>query len=171
MNTTQAIRARRSIRKYKPGVSIPQEHIDLMLEAAMCAPSARNKRPYAFVVVEHKALMAEIALKHPYAKFLSDASLAVVVCGDPAAYPALPGQELWPQDCAAATQTLMLQATELGYGSCWSALYPYEDRFGVVADILDIRDVVPFSLIALGIADEAPDRRGFYDHSKVRYVR
>lgn len=171
MNTTQAIRARRSIRKYKPGITIPQEHIDLMLEAAMCAPSARNKRPYAFVVVENRALLAEIALKHPYAKFLVEASLAVVVCGDPGAYPTPPGQELWPQDCAAATQTLMLQATELGYGSCWSALYPYGERYSVVAGILGIRDTVPFSLVALGVADEAPERRGFYDKTKVRYVR
>ncbi len=171
MNTTQAIRARRSIRRYKPETAVPQEHIDLMLEAAMCAPSARNKRPYAFVVVENKALMAEIAVKHPYAKFLREASLAVIVCGDPAIDGNPPGYELWTQDCAAATQTLMLQATELGYGSCWSALYPYEDRYGVVAEILDIRDVVPFSLIALGVADETPDRRGFYDQTKVRYVR
>ncbi|MBE0601681.1 MAG: nitroreductase family protein [Firmicutes bacterium] len=171
MNTTQAIRARRSIRKYLPGATIPQEHVDLMLEAAMCAPSARNKRPYAFVVVENKALLAEIAARHPYAKFLSEASLAIVVCGDPTAYPKPPGQALWPQDCAAATQTVLLQATELGYGSCWSALYPYEERYGVVADILDIRDTVPFSLITLGIADEAPDRRGFFDKAKVRYVR
>jgi nitroreductase len=171
MKTTQAIRARRSIRKYKPGMTLPQEHIDLMLEAAMCAPSASNKRPYAFVVVENKALMAQIAERHPYAKFLSEASLAIVVCGDPRVNPRPAGYEMWPQDCAAATQTLMLQATELGYGSCWSALYPYEDRIGVAVDVLDIRDVVPFSLIALGVADEAPDRRGFYDKTKVRYVR
>ena len=171
MDTTQAIRARRSIRKYKPGLRIPQEHIDLMLEAAMCAPSARNMRPYSFVVVENNALMKEIAEKHPYAKFLKDASLCIVVCGDPTAYPKPPGQELWPHDCAAATQTMMLQATELGYGSCWSALYPYEERMKIVADILDIRDHIPFSLVTLGTADEAPARRGFYEEAKVRRVR
>ncbi len=171
MNTSQAIRARRSIRKYIPGAEVSQEHIDMILEAAMCAPSARNMRPYSFVVIQNKEMLAQIAAKHPYAKFLTQASLAIVVCGDPTAYPKAPGLELWPQDCAAATQTLMLQATELGYGSCWSALYPYEDRYGVVADLLNIHDAVPFSLIALGLAAETPDRRGYYDKDKVRYVR
>ena len=52
MNTSDAIRARRSIRKYKKGTVIPKEHIHQMLEAAMMAPSACNTRPWEFVVVE-----------------------------------------------------------------------------------------------------------------------
>lgn len=38
MNTSEAIRARRSIRKYKKGTVIPKEHIHQMLEAAMMRP-------------------------------------------------------------------------------------------------------------------------------------
>ena len=37
MNTSEAIRARRSIRKYQPGVRIPREDVEKMLEAAMMA--------------------------------------------------------------------------------------------------------------------------------------
>ena len=51
MNVTEAIRNRRSIRKFQQGVQIPQEDLDLILEAAMMAPSARNTRPWEFVVV------------------------------------------------------------------------------------------------------------------------
>ena len=171
MNTTEAIRARRSIRKYKPGAAIPQEHIDLMLEAAMCAPSAMNMRPWTFIVLENRELKATLAGKHPYARFLRDASLAVVVCGDPKAYPKPPGKELWTQDCAAATQNILLQATELGYGSCWSAVYPDDDRCALFTEALDIRDAVPFCVIGIGVADEHPERRGFYDKTKVRYIR
>lgn len=171
MNTTEAIRARRSIRKYKPHVVIPREHVDLLLEAAMCAPSAMNKRPWSFAVVENAQLLGKLADAHPYARFLKDASLAVVVCGDRAAYPQGTGKELWPQDCAAATQTLMLQATELGYGSCWCAVYPDEARCAAFAEILGLKNAVPFSLIVLGTAVEQPERRGFYDKSKVRYIR
>ena len=171
MNTSEAIRARRSIRKYKPGTAIPQEHVDLLLEAAMCAPSAMNKRPWSFAVVENAALRGMLADAHPYARFLRDASLAVVVCGNPDAYPQAVGKEFWPQDCAAATQTLMLQATELGYGSCWCAVYPNEARCAAFAEILGLNKAVPFSLVVLGVADEWPDRRGFYDKSKVRYFQ
>ena len=61
MNTTEAIRARRSVRKYQAGKTIPQEHMDLILEAAMCAPSANNSRPWAFVVVESDEMKRIVA--------------------------------------------------------------------------------------------------------------
>lgn len=171
MNTTEAIRARRSIRKYKPDTAIPQEHVDLLLEAAMCAPSAMNKRPWSFIVVESPELRGKIADAHPFARFLKEAPLGIIVCGDSKAYPQASGKELWPQDCAAATQTILLQATELGYGSCWSAVYPNDARCAVISELLGIHSAIPFSIVAIGLADEQPDRRGFYDKSKVRYIR
>ncbi len=171
MNTTQAIRARRSIRRYKPDVPVPQEHIDLLLEAAMCAPSAMNKRPWSFIVMENADIRDKFADMHPFARFLREAPVGIVVCGDPRTYPQPPGKEFWPQDCAAATQTLMLQATELGYGTCWSAIYPNDSRCAMISELLSLKDIVPFSVVAVGMADEAPDRRGIYDRSKVRYIR
>ena len=57
MNVTEAIRNRRSIRKFQQGVQIPQEDLDLILEAAMMAPSARNTRPWEFVVVENREIL------------------------------------------------------------------------------------------------------------------
>ena len=52
MNVNEAIRARRSIRKYVPQVKIPDEHLHTILEAAMHAPSACNSRPWEFVVLQ-----------------------------------------------------------------------------------------------------------------------
>lgn len=164
MNTTQAIRARRSIRKYKRGAAVPQEHIDLMLEAAMCAPSAMNKRAYSFIVVENTDLKNRIADVHPYAKFLKNAPLCVVVCGEKES-------AFFPQDCSAAIENLLLQATELGYGSCWAAIYPHEGRMNDFQRLIELGDAVPFALVTIGEADEAPGRRGFYDRSKVRVIR
>ena len=46
MNTSEAIRSRRSVRKYVQGAQIPQEHYEMILEAAMMAPSACNRRPW-----------------------------------------------------------------------------------------------------------------------------
>lgn len=60
MDCTQAIRARRSIRKFKPGASIPRPDVEAMLEAAMMAPSARNLRPWEFFVVENPELKAQL---------------------------------------------------------------------------------------------------------------
>ena len=167
MNTTQSIRARRSVRKYKPGQILPQEHIDLMLEAAMCAPSAMNARPWEFVVVENEELKREITKIHPYCRSLPDAALAIVVCGGPKS-PSVDG--LWQQDCAAATENILLQATELGYGTCWCAIYPNQERYAAFAKLLNVTST-PFSLILVGVADEQPAQRGFYDQARVRYLR
>ena len=83
MDCTQAIRARRSIRKYQPGVSIPQKDVETMLEAAMMAPSARNIRPWEFFVVEAPELKSKLRHAHSFATMLDTAPLAIVVCAQP----------------------------------------------------------------------------------------
>ena len=57
MNTLDAIRNRRSIRRYIKGIDIPAEDIKTMLEAAMLAPSARNCRPWEFTVIKNRDIM------------------------------------------------------------------------------------------------------------------
>ena len=170
MNTTETIRARRSVRKYQPGMAIPKEHLDLMLEAAMCAPSACNSRPWEFVVVESADIRKKITKIHPYCRSLPDASLGIVVCGNPNALPNVPAEGFWPQDCAAATQNILLTATELGYGTCWCGVYPDRDLAAAMAKLLGVTSV-PVSLVAVGVAEEVPTRRGYLDTAKVRYLR
>ncbi len=170
MTVHEAIRARRSVRKYQPGREIPQEHIDRLLEAAMCAPSACNSRPWEFVVVVNPALRKQITEVHPYCRSLPDAALAIVVCGVPEALPTAPTEGFWPQDCAAATQNILLEATELGYGTCWCGVYPDRKRAAAIAGLLGV-DSMPLSLILVGVAAETPAQRGFYDASRVRVLR
>ena len=83
MNTLDAIKNRRSIRKYKKGAEIPMEDIKAMLEAAMLAPSARNCRPWGFTVIRDRDIMTKIMDISPYTKMMETASLAIVVCGRP----------------------------------------------------------------------------------------
>ena len=170
MNVAQAVRARRSVRKYQPGRTIPQEHVDQILEAAMCAPSACNSRPWEFVVVENAEMRENLTRVHPYCKSLTNASMAIVVCGMPDALPDAPAEGFWPQDCAAATENLLLQATELGYGTCWCGVYPDRARADAIAKLLGIASV-PVSMVIVGLADETPKQRGFYDKTRVRYFR
>ena len=107
MNTSEAIRARRSIRKYQKGAIIPKEHIEQMLEAAMMAPSACNRRPWEFVVVKKPEVLEQIMEIHPYTQMLKTASLAVVVCGRPDLQEGI-CDGFWPQDCGAAIENLLL---------------------------------------------------------------
>ena len=110
MDCSEALRARRSVRKFKEGVKIPSEHLKLLLEAAMCAPSAVNSRPWEFFIAESEEAKASLMAAHPASRMLATASLAIVVCGRPDLQPNF---EFWPQDCAAATENILLQATGL----------------------------------------------------------
>ena len=103
MDCTQTIRARRSIRKFKPGASIPRPDVEAMLEAAMLAPSARNLRPWEFFVVENPELKARLRAAHPFASMLDTASLAIVVCGRPELQTGVVAG-YWPLDCGAAIE-------------------------------------------------------------------
>ena len=122
MNTSEVIRNRHSVRKYKKGVQIPRKDIETMLEAAMMAPSACNTRPWEFAVVENPEIRKQIMEISPYTKMLETASLAIVVCARPDLQEGR-GSGFFPQDCGAAIENLLLQATDLGYGTCWCGFY------------------------------------------------
>ena len=168
MDCTQAIRARRSIRRFKPGASVPKEDVETMLEAAMMAPSARNTRPWEFFVVEDQGLKAKLRYAHPFASMLDTASLAIVVCGRPYHQTGV-CEGYWPLDCGAAVENLLLQAAALGYGTCWCGCWPAMDRVEAIQAILNTQSV-PAALIAVGVPDESPEARGGYDPGKVTWL-
>ncbi len=168
MNTLQAIVKRRSIRKFsdKP---LTQEQLETLLKAAMFAPTARNCQEWEFVVVRDRAVLKRLMQAHPYAQMLSTADCAVVVCGNlsretSAGY--------WPGDCAAATQNILLAATEMGLGSVWLGVYPTEERMSAIADVLALpQHVRPFNIIALGHPAETKEDVERFDPAKVHYEK
>ena len=125
MNTIEAIKSRRSIRRYKMDVRVPREHIRQLLEAAMMAPSACNTRPWEFVVVESRKVLDRIMKAMPYAQMLGTAPAAIVVCGKPKVQEMVcPG--FWPQDCGAAVENMLLAAKELATALAGAAAIPWK---------------------------------------------
>ena len=108
-----AILARRSIRKYT-AEPVSDGKITKLLEAAMAAPSASNRRPWHFVIVTDREKLDELAEGHPYGKMLFEASLCIAMCGDPDI-----SSRFWVQDCSAATENLLLASVGLGLGVVW----------------------------------------------------
>lgn len=82
VDTKEAIKARRSIRKYEKYV-MPEKDIKAILEAAMLAPSACNTRPWDFVVLKSDEAKERAVKLHPYAKHLMQASIGIMVCARP----------------------------------------------------------------------------------------
>ncbi len=165
MQCYEAIRARRSVRKYRQGAVIPSEHVRTILEAAMMAPSAVNSRPWEFYVTDKREMLDKLMQTHPASRMLQTASLAIVVCGRPDLQP---NHGFWPQDCGAAIENILLQALDLGYGSCWCGCYPSEPRTSLVKEVLGCEGV-PVAIVAVGVADESPAAKGFYDPTRVKY--
>lgn len=158
----KTIFSRRSIRKYTEE-SVPDELVTTILEAAMAAPSASNKKPWHFVVVTERDTLNRLADAHKYAKMLQEAPLCVVVCGDESVSP-----RFWEQDCSAVTQNILLAAQALGLGSVWCGVHPNEERVHDISEILGITaPVKPLNLIAIGYPAEEKEPRTQYDGSRV----
>lgn len=151
MDAYQTLVTRRSIRKYldKP---VPSETLDKILEAAMQAPSAVNKQPWHFVVIDDRGLLEEIPDIHPNARMAGGAPCAILVCGDSAV---AHGPGYIPQDCSAATQNLLLAAHALGLGAVWCGVFSASEREEGFRSLLSLpKGIVPFSLVVLGYPDE-----------------
>ena len=168
MDAIEAMRTRRSIRRYKAH-PVSEEAIKALLEAAMAAPSAGNQQPWHFIVIRDRAILDEIPNVHPYAQMVKEAPVAIVVCGDErsAKY-----KDFWPQDCAAATENLLLAAHASNLGAVWCGVYPSEERVSPIRELLHIPEqVFPFSLIAIGHPEEDKRPGQRFDASRVREDR
>lgn len=162
--TLDWILARRSIRRYHR-TPVEPEKIEGLLQAAMAAPSANNKRPWHFIVVQERERLDAIARTHPYAKMVYEAPLVIAVCAD---LDRAPGY--WEQDCAAATQNILLAATTLGLGSVWLGVHPREERETAMKSLLKVPEGFEIlSLIAVGYGAEEKDPRTQYDPARIHH--
>jgi nitroreductase len=162
----QTILARRSIRRYT-SEPVSEESIQTLLEAAMAAPSASNRKPWQFVVLTARETMDTLAEAHPHGKMLFDAPLCISVCGDLTVM-----ERYWVQDCSAATENLLLAAVALGLGAVWLGVYPRDERVAAVRQLLGLPDhITPLNLIAIGHPGEKKEPRTQYDETRVHRER
>jgi nitroreductase len=159
---------RRSIRKYEKQ-ELPGELVERLLRAAMAAPSASNQQPWHFVVVRDRSLLARVPDIHPYSRMITQAPLAILICAEPrvCTWP-----QMWEQDCAAATENILVEAQLLGLGSVWLGVHPIEDRVAGFRDLFGLPDhIVPFSLLPVGFPAEKKPPAERYDASRVHQDR
>jgi nitroreductase len=166
MSTLEDIFSRRSIRKYKPQ-AVEQDKLTLLIKAAMYAPSARNTRPWHFIVVNERSQLDSLSEIHPYARMLKTATLAILVCGDTTLESSL---EYLIQNCSAATQNILLAATSIGLGSVWLGIQPREARIRAMIDYFKLPpNILPITLIAIGYPDEEKSEIKRFDSNRIKY--
>ena len=114
-NTIKCILERKSVRQYSKQ-AIERETIELLVRAAMAAPSARNRQPWTFIAITQKEMLIQLSDGLPYAKMVKDAPCAIIVCGD-LSRTKEEDKNKWVVDCSAATENLLLAAESPGHVS------------------------------------------------------
>jgi len=148
--TLKTIHARKSVRQYIDR-QVTKDQLNVLVKAGMAAPTAGDKRPWSFVVIDDRKKLDALAEVLPYGKMLKSAPAAIVVCGNPDKF--FPGVEsaFWIQDCSAATENILLAVESMGLGAVWIGVYPTDSKIKGVQFVLGIPEKeVPLNVLSIG---------------------
>ncbi len=156
------IYSRRSIRKYTDQ-TVSDKVIEEILRAGMNAPSARNLRPYEYIVIKDRDTLNVLSQRRPCMHMLDSCSFAILSVARETMY-------FWQQDMGAATQNMLLAADHLGIGACWMGLYPEEEDY--YREMFDIpADFRVFNIISFGYPAEDKESNTFFDETRIHYEK
>ena len=175
MEVLEAIKTRRSVRRFKP-TPVPGEILERVLEAARWAPSWANTQCWRFIVVRDARLKAELAAtlrgrpvedtaeagKNAATDALLQAPLVIVACAEmgKSGYfqggPSTDKSDWYMFDVALAMQNLVLAAHSLGLGTVYVGLFDAR-KAAVILKVPDGFSVV--AMTPLGYPDQEPRTR------------
>ena len=162
MDALEVIFTRRSIRQYTDE-PVSKEDLKTILDAGMNAPSANNRQPWQFIVVDERDKLNSIMKVHPYSRMLAQAPVAIIVCGDTTV-----SGSYWEQDCSASTENILLAARALNLGTVWMGVYPNNQRVSGIKPLFNIpKQIEPLCFIAVGHPAELKGRVESYDPSRI----
>lgn len=161
-----AIKTRQSIRKFK-SEPISEEMLNTILCAGLYAPTAKNKRPFHFVVIRDRQLLTELAHNNSNVAMIESAPCSIVICGDKN----IQGiKEFLYEDCSAATQNMLLTIHGLGLGGVWCGVVANSDWRKLLIDKLALPlKLEPIAVIAFGWPDEVKELRNRWGSEKIHY--
>jgi len=144
LDVFEAIRNRRSIRRYK-AEPVPDEKVTRVLEAARLAPSASNRQEYKFIIVRDKETKEKLVPAAAGQGFLAEADTVIAGC-------AMNPERRWhAEDVTIAIDHMTLAAYALGLGTCWIGAFEEEAVKSILGVPEDIRVVM---LLTLGVPAE-----------------
>lgn len=172
MNQNQSIEnilTRKSIRQFT-GEKPTDTQIDTLLRCAMSAPSAMNKQPWIFIVVDDEVVLAEIGEKMPNSQVQNGAKVAFVMCGDMNKTLSDQARDFWICDVSAATENLLLAAHSMGFGAVWTGVYPMMENVAKVQDILSLpENIIPLCIVPVGTPNENPEVKDKWNTENIHY--
>ena len=147
MDAFEAIRKRRSVRKYT-GDPIPRQDLETVVDAGRLAATGSNQQPWDFIVVTDRAMIDQLKIA---AQWMDKAGAIIAVVMDPSS-------RWWVEDGSAAVENMLIVATAMGYGSCWLEGYtlPLEDQFKALLGVP--KDKRLLTLVPIGVPVEWPTK-------------
>lgn len=154
MDFLQVIEKRKSVRKYSDR-PVEREILDAIVKVAQTAPSSRNSKSSAFMIIEDRDTLDALSQMRDYgASPLKNAQAAIVVMGDTSK------TDLWVDNCAISATFIQLAVTAMDLVSCWihingrPVLKDNPDGAQAqdyVSDLLGIKDgLKPYCAVAIG---------------------
>lgn len=143
------IHNRKSVRHFT-GAPVSRADLDIILKAAMAAPTAVNMQPWSFISITDRKILDSLSGVLPYAKMLDKAGAAIVVCAVPAkAFRS--SAEIAVIDSTCAGENILLAVEAMGLGAVWTGVYPEKDRMDAVRSLLGVPDdIIPLNVIPIG---------------------
>ena len=152
MDVFTAISQRYSVRSYR-ATDVEEDKLNKILEAARLSPSASNRQEWKFVVVKTKETRIKLAKAAFGQCFIGEAPVVIVACGTESKSLMACGQPAYTVDVSIACSFMILQAYELGLGTCWIGAFKEDE----VKKILNIpKQVRVVAMTPLGYPDEPP---------------
>ena len=154
MDIYEAIRKRKSIRKYK-SEPVSDEKLTKVLEAARLAPSGKNGQPWRFIIVRDEKIRKELIPACRGQAFVAEAPIIVAACGrEQDSYQKQGGyMTSMAIDIGITLEHLMLAAAAEGLGTCWIGAFEEKEVKKVLGIPDDLRVV---ALTPLGYPDQEP---------------
>lgn len=164
----QDILNRTSVRKFQTK-KIEPEVLKQILQAGFSAPSAKNTQPWEFLIVQNPQTLEKMSSFTPYATPIKNAPLGMLVCANINCNPFI---DYCEQDCAAATENMLIAAKKLGIGSCWIGVYPNAERVEPIRQYFSLpENIVPLWMIAFGYPAETPKVKNKWNENKIHYEK
>ncbi|MFI3318231.1 MAG: nitroreductase family protein [Rikenellaceae bacterium] len=151
-NIIENILSRSSVREFTTERVAP-EMIEIMLRAAMSSPSACNCQPWEFVVIDDREILNTIPKYVKGAHMAARAQHAIAICGVMERTLDAPLDAFWIQDCASATENMLLAAHAMDLGAVWCGVYPDNgtSRVEAISKLLNLPEgVIPMSIVVFG---------------------
>lgn len=161
-----AIFKRKSIRSFQ-NKEVENDKIEMLLRAAMAAPSSGNQQPWEFFVIRNKQLLEEISTSGQYSNCVKDAPFAIVPCYRKTN---LRFEKSVHLDMSASVENILLEAVNQELGAVWIGVAPAQDKMDAVKKALKLGDDVdPFAIIACGYPVSEYEQQDRFDDSRIHY--